>query len=738
MSRIILNQIALQKIKVISETKKYFLLQPSSAAAPSTSNYGITPPTYTQTGYSGWSDTEPSYTVGDDRVLYELTETIYSDRTWDYSTPTISSSYKVAKEAYNKTIQAEEDIQDFVDLGLKQGYIWDNPTSKSASGTIPVYPAGSYIASGILSGGTRSINRSNSNTYGLNTWISTGGINLRYNAIDLMKLTTSNLFFYYPSTSTQQKKAISLGTNGAVNSLAFYGFNNDNKTMELTNNALTFYNPSNGTDELATLNANGLVLSKGGIKVIPANGKIGDNNSVYISSEDLGSAIPSLVPTPSSGTPKTNWRAVIGSKFGVDSEGNLYANEAHISGAIKATSGIIGNNAQNKIIIGDNTANASIYSGSHSTLASTANGFYIGTDGLSIGSNFKVTTAGALIASDLTVNSGSIANSVTIGGKNQSEYLNDNIEVGGRNLLYNSGTMPAVSSGDKGWRASGGTVSHIDISTPPIAGVSGGIRCTNTGSSAARIGIAQDLLANRFIAGKKYSMGCWIRASAEFSSNVSIQPIWISSSQTTNSKYISMTLNTNWQYISAEGLVLGGDQASSYSAGYVYASDVPAGSYIEVCGIMLEEGTKCTSWTPAPEDVASDIDDASKVANSFLKFESGENGGLMVADLSGASDTTIHGIDTRNVLIDPDSVDIREGQNVLASFGAITTLGDKKGVHTDISPSSISFSDDTAVFGSISMANASFPFLEATSALFAATKFVIQQTPDGRLGVYKR
>lgn len=132
------------------------------------------------------------------------------------------------------------------------------------------------------------------------------------------------------------------------------------------------------------------------------------------------------------------------------------------------------------------------------------------------------------------------------------------------------------------------------------------------------------------------------------------------------------------------------------------------------------------------------VKDASKVADSFLKFESGENGGLMVADLNGASDTTIHGIGTRNVLIDPDSVDIREGQNVLASFGAITTLGDKKGVHTDISPSSISFSDDTAVFGSISMANASFPFLEATSALFAATNFVIQQTPDGRLGVYKR
>lgn len=339
MSRIILNQIALQKIKVISETKKYFLLQPSSAAAPSTSNYGITPPTYTQTGYSGWSDTEPFYTVGDERVLYELTETIYSDNTWDYSTPTVSSSYEAAKEAYNEAIQAEEDIQDFVDLGLKQGYIWDNPTSKSASGTVPAYPAGSYIASGTLSGGTRSINRSNSNTYGLNTWISTGGINLRYNAIDLMKLTTSNLFFYYPSTSTQQKKAISLGTNGTVNSLAFYGFNNDNKTMELTNNALTFYNPSNGTDKLATLNTSGLILSKGGIE---GGSSTSGNGYIYLSTEDKA-GITINGHTPGTNNPK--WRAVIGSKFGVDSEGNLYASNAEISGKITATSLTIGSGA---------------------------------------------------------------------------------------------------------------------------------------------------------------------------------------------------------------------------------------------------------------------------------------------------------------------------------------------------------------------------------------------------------
>jgi len=329
MGRIILNQIALQKIKVISETKKYFLLQPSSAAAPSTSNYGITPPTYTQTGYSGWSDTEPSYTIGDERVLYELTETIYSDRTWDYSTPTISSSYEAAKEAYNEAIEAGQTIAEFEELGLKQGYIWDNATYVAPSGSVPVYPVGSYIASGILVNGERSITHSNSNTYGLNTWISTGGINLRYNAIDLMKLTTSNLLFYYPSTSTQQKKAISLGTNGAVNSLAFYGFNSDNKTMELTNGALTFYDPSNGTSELAVLNTNGLILKKGGVKAGTAN----QSGFIYLSTENYGSY------SINGSTGISDWKEIIGTKFGVRADGTLYASNAVISGTITVGSG---------------------------------------------------------------------------------------------------------------------------------------------------------------------------------------------------------------------------------------------------------------------------------------------------------------------------------------------------------------------------------------------------------------
>jgi len=207
---------------------------------------------------------------------------------------------------------------------------------------------------------------------------------------------------------------------------------------------------------------------------------------------------------------------------------------------------------------------------------------------LAVGSNFGVSNTGVLYASGVDLTGKITATSGEIGGINITNGKLDvsaiNIgdlsgEIGGRNLLYNSASMPFVSSGIKGWRSSGGTASHIDISSPPMAGITGGIRCTNSGTSAARIGIAQDGLTNRFITGKKYSMGLWIRANTSFTSEVAPQPIW-GNGQTTGSKIFNMTLTTNWQYVSYEGATLTGTQRDSYSAGYVYASNVPAGGYI--------------------------------------------------------------------------------------------------------------------------------------------------------------
>lgn len=375
MSRLIIGQITIKKERAISSTKWYYLLQPANANPPDKTNYGNPPPTIAQIGYSGWSETEPSYTVGDDRKLYEMVLTVYTDGTFEYTTPSVSSSYEASKAAYAEIVQAQNTIAEFEELGLKQGYIWDNMTYVAAHNNIPVYPVGSYIASGIVVEGQRSITRTNSNTYGLNTWISTGGINLRYNAIDLMKLTTSNLEFYYPSTSSQQKKAISLGTNNAINSLAFYGFNSDNKTMELTNSGLFFYNPNDGTTTYATLNINGLKLVKGGIEV----GKPNTNDFVYLSTDPYGTYTIH-------DSEQTDWKQIVGTNFGIRSDGSMYATSANISGTIHAIDGEFTGTiyAESGSIGGFTIGSTELYSQDKTSAVGLDEGTYIGPNGFGI------------------------------------------------------------------------------------------------------------------------------------------------------------------------------------------------------------------------------------------------------------------------------------------------------------------------------------------------------------------
>ena len=84
--------------------------------------------------------------------------------------------------------------------------------------------------------------------------------------------------------------------------------------------------------------------------------------------------------------------------------------------------------------------------------------------------------------------------------------------------------------------------------------------------------------------------------------------------------------------------------------------------------LKLEEGNKATDWTPAPEDVEADATnkakEAAKTATNYMKFA---NNGLTVGNMTAS---TLG----RNVLIDSDSVDIRSGTKVLASYGENISL----------------------------------------------------------------
>lgn len=78
--------------------------------------------------------------------------------------------------------------------------------------------------------------------------------------------------------------------------------------------------------------------------------------------------------------------------------------------------------------------------------------------------------------------------------------------------------------------------------------------------------------------------------------------------------------------------------------------------------LKFERGNKPTDWSPAPEDVDSKCDSAAKTATNYLDFSTS---GLVVGDMTAS---TLG----KNVLIDSDSVDIRNNTTTLASFGADT------------------------------------------------------------------
>ena len=158
--------------------------------------------------------------------------------------------------------------------------------------------------------------------WGYNTNIGANGINLRYNEINLSQWSTTGLIFYLPVIQ-----------NGNVTQ----GY----KGLEITNNAINIYNPSTHNAD-AILDSNGLILSKGGIKA----GLDGQSGFIYISSEDYqlkdtthnGITINGHTPTAAGVDGKINndaaWRQIIGTNFGVDADGILYAQHAVISGQI--------------------------------------------------------------------------------------------------------------------------------------------------------------------------------------------------------------------------------------------------------------------------------------------------------------------------------------------------------------------------------------------------------------------
>lgn len=214
--------------------------------------------------------------------------------------------------------------------------IWSNST-------------GSYMASGINTGtGTNEVDIDDSSTYGFNSKSTTIGVSFNYNTIPLTSLGTDGVNLYSPV---------------------------------LTNGVIT------GSRLDATLSTNGLILNKGGIKA-----REGYSDFIYLSTDPYGNY------SINGSTGISDWKQIIGTKFGVRADGTLYASSVNIQGILTAGAGST---------IGPWTvSNNAIYNPStkSSFNSDTVNGVYIGTDGIALGQGvFKVGADGVLDASGVSV-----------------------------------------------------------------------------------------------------------------------------------------------------------------------------------------------------------------------------------------------------------------------------------------------------------------------------------------------
>lgn len=288
------------------------------------------------------------------------------------------------------------------------------------------------------------------------------------------------------------------------------------------------------------------------------------------------------------------------------------------------------------------------------------------------------------------------------------DYVVDYSNTGGRNLLHQTGVVDLTGNSTKpninGYYNDGSTmygeIEYPSASNASTTSVGNGIRTellNNTTYPFFRFGTATTNAST--IARAEGLYGLEAGETYTLTADVSVKAY--SGYSATNIAYLQALLfwdngaETSWTVYASKywfiwypgeyGAEKSGRRSFTFTipstAKRIYLIIRPNGTtsgyhlvddYLELRNMKLEKGNKATDWTPAPEDVDADISDAAKTATNYLVAD---ETGIMVADLEGSAETPSTAT-TRNVYIDSDSVDIRNGQEVLASFGTETVIGD--------------------------------------------------------------
>ena len=197
----------------------------------------------------------------------------------------------------------------------------------------------------------------------------------------------------------------------------------------------------------------------------------GQDKFLYLSNTDYGES------TTINGHTNTQWRLIIGDKFGILKDGTVYASNGHFSGEITATSGKVGNwiveNPTN------NTYGGALYTGTfnrengvfltpkYTTTTNIGGSIGNGNKNWTIvaGTKFGVTTAGDLYASNANISGAITANTGYIGGLSgwiiESQHLYSG-EIGKNNSIH-LGTKKLTSNDKIGGRSENGSDWQLTI-----------------------------------------------------------------------------------------------------------------------------------------------------------------------------------------------------------------------------------------------------------------------------------
>ena len=185
----------------------------------------------------------------------------------------------------------------------------------------------------------------------------------------------------------------------------------------------------------------------------------------------------------------------------------------------------------------------------------------------------------------------------------------DSIQIGGRNLLYDS-----TGNIKNGW--SGNTVITVDGG---ISGNSLAISRTGYSGNARYFGTSKKCYLTDFEVGISYTLSAWIkvRSDIELDGNGYVMARFRSAD---NAKLhiLSLTVNSKtekdkWVYYENTWTI----NDSDISKLECVALALDKNGMIEACNIKLEKGTKATDWSPAPEDTMAEITSLSSKQSSL-------------------------------------------------------------------------------------------------------------------------